>query len=199
MSNNPQWKTLQPPIMNSDPAILEYKSLTCSKVIGSNHTPINSYRNGTNYGGDYSDSPPGKNSSTFNNYSGAQTSPRNGTARFPIGTFTGLEGSVGYSGEPVTGSNNSSYQSDQSTNQNTRETGIIEKLLVIHFSLLRRFIRFDHCQGKLVYLIMSFFFFLSIRTVLFSAVRGKQDCFFTLANSVALLNILKSAILWNLK
>lgn len=133
MSNDPQWKTFQPPIMNSDPAILEYKSMAIPspKAISGNHQ-TNSYRNGTNYNNsDYMDSPPacGKNSTMFNNYSGAQTSPRNGTSRqFPIGTFTGLEGTVNYSGEPV--SNNSSYQSDQSANQGTRETGIIEKLLV---------------------------------------------------------------------
>lgn len=132
MSNNPQWKTFQPPIMNSDPAILEYKSMSIpsSKVISGTHQN-NSYRNGTNYSGDYMDSSPpcGKNSS-FNSYSGAQTSPRNGTARFPIGTFTGLEDSINFSREPVT---NNSYQSDQSTNQGTRETGIIEKLLVLLF------------------------------------------------------------------
>ncbi|XP_058792775.1 cold shock domain-containing protein E1 [Phymastichus coffea] len=130
MSNNPQWKTFQPPIMNSDPAILEYKSMAIPspKAISGNHQ-TNSYRNGTNYNSEYMDSPPasGKNSTMFNNYSGAQTSPRNGTARFPIGTFTGLEGTVNYSGEPAT--NNSSYQSDQTANQGTRETGIIEKLL----------------------------------------------------------------------
>ena len=133
MSNNPQWKTFQPPIMNSDPAILEYKSMAIPspKAISGTHS-TNSYRNGTNYNSsDYMDSPPacGKNSNSFNNsYSAAQTSPRNGTARFPIGTFTGLEGGVNYSGESVT--TNSTYQSDQSTNQGTRETGIIEKLLV---------------------------------------------------------------------
>ncbi|KAJ8687739.1 hypothetical protein QAD02_023533 [Eretmocerus hayati] len=127
MSSNPQWKTLQPPIMNSDPAILEFKSMAVSspKVIsGSHHS--NSYRNGTNYSGDYLDSSPtgGKNSS-FSNYSGAQSSPRNGTQRFPIGTFTGLEGNANYPGESVT----NNYQGDQSVNQGTRETGIIEKLL----------------------------------------------------------------------
>ncbi|XP_011499122.1 PREDICTED: cold shock domain-containing protein E1 [Ceratosolen solmsi marchali] len=130
MSNNPRWKTFQPPIMNSDPAILECKSMAIpSPKVISGTQPTNSYRNGTNYSGDFTDSPPscGKNSTTFNNYSGAQTSPGNGTVRFPIGTFTGLEGAVNYSGEPVT--TNNSYQSDQSTNQGTRETGIIEKLL----------------------------------------------------------------------
>lgn len=130
MSSDPQWKTFQPPIMNSDPAILDYKSMSISspKVISGTHQS-NTYRNGTNYSGDYMDSPPAceKNSSTFNNYSAAQTSPRNGTARFPIGTFTGMEGGVNYAGEPVV--TNNSYQTDQS-NQGPRETGIIEKLLV---------------------------------------------------------------------
>ncbi|XP_015595682.1 cold shock domain-containing protein E1 [Cephus cinctus] len=132
MSNNPQWKTFQPPIMNSDPAILDYKSMAIPtpKVVGGSHQSATNYRNGTSYSGDhFMDSPPkcGKNSTTpYGSYPGTQTSPRNGAARFPIGTFTGMEGGVGYTGEPAT--NNSSYQ-DQSNNQGTRETGIIEKLL----------------------------------------------------------------------
>ncbi|XP_046470735.1 RNA-binding protein Unr [Neodiprion pinetum] len=131
MSNNPQWKTFQPPIMNSDPAILDYKSMTIPspKVVGAPHQSGGGYRNGTGYSGDhFMGSPPscGKNSSSYVNYPSSQTSPRNGTTRFPIGTFTGMEGGIGYTGEPAT--NNSSYQ-DQSNNQGTRETGIIEKLL----------------------------------------------------------------------
>ncbi|XP_014206710.1 cold shock domain-containing protein E1 [Copidosoma floridanum] len=126
MSNNPQWKPFQPPIMNSDPAILEYKSMSISSPKGTQQ--VNNYRNGTNYSGDYMDSPSacGKNSATFNDYSGAQTSPRNGTSRFSSTTYSNLETSGNYSGEPV--STNNSYQ-DQSANQGTRETGIIEKLL----------------------------------------------------------------------
>ncbi|XP_029053102.1 cold shock domain-containing protein E1 isoform X2 [Osmia bicornis bicornis] len=105
MSNNPQWKTFQPPIMNSDPAILDYKSMAIPspKVItGSHQSTTNIYRNGTNYSGDHymMDSP-----------------PRNGKR---------MEGNTGYTEEPAT--NNSTYQ-DQSSNQGPRETGIIEKLL----------------------------------------------------------------------
>ncbi|KOC67403.1 Cold shock domain-containing protein E1 [Habropoda laboriosa] len=132
MSNNPQWKTFQPPIMNSDPAIIDYKSMTIPspKVITGSHPPAtNIYRNGTNYSGDHymMDSPPGngKNTIPYTGYTNAKMS-RNGVTRFPFGTFTGMEGSTGYTEEPAT--NNSTYQ-DQSENQGTRETGIIEKLL----------------------------------------------------------------------
>lgn len=133
MSNNPQWKTFQPPIMNSDPAILDYKSMSISspKVITGSAQPMtNDYQNGTNYVGDhYMGSPPEceKNSSMYGSYANTRTPIRNGTSRFTFGTFLGIEGNLGYTPEPTT--NNSSYQ-DQSSNQGTRETGIIEKLLV---------------------------------------------------------------------
>ncbi|KAK2581303.1 hypothetical protein KPH14_008082 [Odynerus spinipes] len=140
MSNNPQWKTFQPPIMNSDPAILDYKSMAIPspKVITGSHQHTSSnYRNGTNYSGDhYMGSPPGceKNTTTttttttttYINYPSAQTTPRNGATRYSLGTYTNMEGNVGYTGEPAT--NNTTYQ-DQSGNQGPRETGIIEKLL----------------------------------------------------------------------
>lgn len=128
MSNNPQWKTFQPPIMNSDPAILDYKSmaLPSPKVItGSQQHTSNNYRNGTNYSGDHylgSLSGCGKNATTT-----ATTTTTYGATRFSFGTLTNMEGNVGYTGEPAT--NNTTYQ-DQSANQGTRETGIIEKLLV---------------------------------------------------------------------
>ncbi|OAD53512.1 Cold shock domain-containing protein E1 [Eufriesea mexicana] len=132
MSNNPQWKTFQPPIMNSDPAILEYKSMTIPspKVITGSHQPTNNvYRNGTSYSGDHDmmNSPPGNRKKTIQ-YAGYPNTKksRNEVTRFPFGTFTGMEGSTGYTEEPTT--NNSTYQ-DQSENQGTRETGIIEKLL----------------------------------------------------------------------
>ncbi|XP_076302317.1 RNA-binding protein Unr-like [Lasioglossum baleicum] len=132
MSNNPQWKTFQPPIMNSDPAILDYKSITIPspKVITGSHQPTNNvYRNGTNYSGDHytMNSPPGNRKKTIQ-YAGYPNTKksRNEVTRFPFGTFTGMEGSTGYTEEPTT--NNSTYQ-DQSENQGPRETGIIEKLL----------------------------------------------------------------------
>lgn len=128
--------------MNSDPAILDYKSMAIpnTKAITGSHQPTaNNYRNGTNYSGDhYMGSPPGcgKNSNNYGSYPGAQTSPRNGATRFPF-EFTGMETNPGYTGEPA--ANNPSYQ-DQSANQGTRETGIIEKLLVSdcgrHFSFV---------------------------------------------------------------
>ncbi|XP_014228591.1 cold shock domain-containing protein E1 isoform X1 [Trichogramma pretiosum] len=133
MSSNPQWKNFQSPIMNSDPAILEYKSMSIPSpkmMSGHNHQSANNYRNGTNnFGGDFMDSPPGKNLSFNSSYSsGAQTSPRNGSATFSIGNFNAFE--TNYSGEPVMTNNSSSYQpNEQTSNQGPRETGIIEKLL----------------------------------------------------------------------
>lgn len=183
MSNNPQWKTFQPPIMNSDPAILDYKSMTIPspKVVGGPHQSSGGYRNGTSYSGDhYMGSPPScdKSSSSYAQYPSTQTSPRNGTARFPIGTFTGMEGGVGYTGEPAT--NNSSYQ-DQSNNQGTRETGIIEKLLVS--------IQLDSYLSFFPQLICFFFFRLlscSTLTDLYSAVSGRPDYFFISASSAVI-------------
>ncbi|XP_033340905.2 cold shock domain-containing Unr [Megalopta genalis] len=118
MSNNPQWKTFQPPIMNSDPAILDYKSVAIPSpkvIMGSHQTATNIYRNGTNYGSDH----------YMTDSTNTQKS-RKELSSFPFGTFTGMEGNAGYTEDPST--NNSTYQ-DQSANQGPRETGIIEKLL----------------------------------------------------------------------
>jgi len=98
-------------------------------ITGSHQPTTNNYRNGTNYSGDhYMGSPPGcnKNSTNYASYPGAQSSPRNGATRYSF-EFTTMETNAGYTNEPAT--NNSTYQ-DQSANQGTRETGIIEKLLV---------------------------------------------------------------------
>ncbi|XP_043248968.1 cold shock domain-containing protein E1 [Colletes gigas] len=133
MSKNPQWKTFQPPIMNSDPAILDYKSMAIPSPkdkTGSHQSSTNIYRNGTSYSGDHymTDSPPGngKNNIHYASYTNSQTS-RNEVTRFPFGTLTGMEENASYTEETST-TNNSTYQ-DQSSNQGTRETGIIEKLL----------------------------------------------------------------------
>lgn len=129
MSNNPQWKTFQPPIMNSDPAILDYKSMAIptKKVVGGSQQSANTYRNGTNFNtGDHfiMDSPP-----ESEMFPGSVTSPRNGATRFT--SRTSMEGAVtGYTAEAPTTTNNSSTYQDQSNNQGPREAGIIEKLLV---------------------------------------------------------------------
>lgn len=140
MSNNPQWKNFQSPIMNTDPAILDYKSMSIPspKIMGgsNHHQSSNNYRNGTsNFGGDFMDSPPAKTMGTFGTFSSsAQTSPRNGTATFPIGNFSTFDANTNYSAEPVMTSNAPSYQPNEQTgNQGPRETGIIEKLLVKNF------------------------------------------------------------------
>ncbi|XP_067012520.2 RNA-binding protein Unr isoform X2 [Anabrus simplex] len=160
MSNNPQWKSFQPPAMNSDTAILDsFKSLTIPK---NSATPPNFHNspNGTNFNNNSSnhfqsgqstpkDSPNNvytSKASSSTHYSpnyNSYTTPNNsrGGGRFPIGTFTGTEGSnSAYNGETISPSGNnsstnsnsnsgSSYNDSSLGNQGTRETGIIEKLL----------------------------------------------------------------------
>nr|CAD7399848.1 unnamed protein product [Timema poppensis] len=156
MSNNPQWKSFQSPAMNSDSAILDYKPLT----ITSNSTATPNFHNlsngthfnsGNNHYQDLQSSPKeipnnlySSKASSSNSYSpqydsySSSNNSRSG-GRFPIGTFTGNEGSSNiYNGDtmsspPVSNSNNStnnsSYNDSSQNNQGTRETGIIEKLL----------------------------------------------------------------------
>ena len=129
MSNDPQWKSFQPPIINSDPAILDFKSMAIpTKNVGGSQQSANSYRKGTNYTGDHyiMDSPP--DSDIFPGV--GITSPRNGSNRFNTArTVASIEGSVTGYGTDSPATNNSSYQ-DQSNSQGLREAGIIEKLLV---------------------------------------------------------------------
>nr|CAD7569383.1 unnamed protein product [Timema californicum] len=156
MSNNPQWKSFQSPAMNSDSAILDYKPLT----ITSNSTATPNFHNlsngthfnsGNNHYQDLQSSPKeipnnlySSKASSSNSYSpqydsySSSNNSRSG-GRFPIGTFTGNEGSSNiYNGDtmsspPVSNANNStnnsSYNDSSQNNQGTRETGIIEKLL----------------------------------------------------------------------
>jgi len=184
MSNNPQWKTFQPPIMNSDPAILDYKSMAIPspKAITEYQPTTNNYRNGTNYSGDHIVSPPEcKNSTNYGSYPGTQSSPRNGATRFPF-EFTGMETNAGYTNEPAT--SNSTYQ-DQSANQGTRETGIIEKLLVSTTDVMGLIYNYEIYKQP----IYTWFLFNSILTDSYSAVKDRQDCFFILANLAVILNI----------
>lgn len=161
MSNDSQWKTFQPPIMNTDPAILDYKSMSIpSKMALSSPHQGSTYRNGSNpYNGDnFMDSPPRKGSNNFGcNYQ--DSSPRNGASdKFPpIGTFNLLEGSFG-SGEPA---GNQSYQQEQLANQGTRETGIIEKLLV-SFCRETLFLRAIFLEYSFVF---EYIFFFQVNTL----------------------------------
>lgn len=57
--------------------------------------------------------------------------------RFPIGTFTGTEGTDMFNDPPssnnynsMNSTSNNAYNDSSQNNQGTRETGIIEKLLV---------------------------------------------------------------------
>jgi len=155
MSNNPQWKSFQPPNMNSDTAVLDFKSLTIPN--SSTTSNFHNSPNGTNF------------NSSSNHYQGASSAPKDsssnaytnkatssnlysptynsystsnngrGGGRFPIGTFTGTESNTMYNGDNIaspplstTGSSNNSttnYNDSALGNQGTRETGIIEKLL----------------------------------------------------------------------
>lgn len=153
MSNNPQWKSFQPPTMNPDSSILDFaKSLT----IQNNAPPLSNYRNPSNGSGFNSSNNfhPGSNiknisnnvfsntsnSSNYTNFNAYQTN----TSRFPqIGTFS-TDSNDMFSGETPSVNNsynssnntNSSYNDSSMNNQGTRETGIIEKLLVIISMLL---------------------------------------------------------------
>ncbi|XP_008545081.1 cold shock domain-containing protein E1 [Microplitis demolitor] len=130
MSNNPQWKTFHPPIMNSDPAILDYKSMSISTksiISESQQTATNNYRDGSNYCSDRSfmGSPDecGKNSSSFSTCSSNVITSHNDATRFSDRTLSSMDIGINYTTESTT--NNSIYQ-DQS---GPREAGIIEKLL----------------------------------------------------------------------
>ena len=155
MSSNPQWKSFQPPSMNSDTSILDFKSLTIpnnsatSNFHSSNGMNFNSssnhYQAAPSAPKDSSNSvytSKATSSSHYSNYNSySSTNNARGGGRFPIGTFTGNEGSNNmYNGDNIgsppvnsTGSSNntsSSYNDSALGNQGTRETGIIEKLLV---------------------------------------------------------------------
>lgn len=136
MSNNPRWDAFQPPIMDTDPAILDYKSMEIpTKIIvsGTEQLATNSYRNGTNYGEihGYIDS-----SSDSKDYGGSYSSvgsvpsARNGTRFANRAMSGGMENNSTYLEESNVTTNNSSSYQDQSNNQGPREAGIIEKLLV---------------------------------------------------------------------
>lgn len=156
MSNNPQWKSFQPPNMNSDTAILDFKSLTIPN--SSTTSNFHNSPNGTNFNSSsnhyqgassapkdspsnaYTSKPTSSNhySGNYNSYSTSNNG--RGGGRFPISTFTGTEGSsTVYNGDSIsspplntTGSSNNSttsYNDSALGNQGTRETGIIEKLL----------------------------------------------------------------------
>ncbi|XP_044733943.1 cold shock domain-containing protein E1 [Chrysoperla carnea] len=140
MSSNPQWKPFQPPCtMNQDPAILDFKSMT----VPSKPPQSCSYRNTTScFGGDYPSSPREKSAPYSSPYSPITTVTTRHSGRFPIGTFSvdtnnTFNSSGDGLGSPASnnvytngnnGSTNSTYDSN-SSNQGTRETGIIEKLL----------------------------------------------------------------------
>lgn len=145
MSNNPQWKSFQPPTMNSDTAILDFKSLTIPKNSatspnfhnspngtsfnnsGSNHfqggqstpkdSPSNVYSNKASSSSHYSPN--------YNSYS----SPNNsrGGGRFSIGTFTGNEGTNNvYNGETISppSANNTSTNSNSNSGSSYNDSSL---------------------------------------------------------------------------
>lgn len=146
MSNNPQWKSFQPPTMNSDSSILDFtKPLTIQ-----NNTSASNFRNPSNGPGfnGSNNFHPGSNiknnlssnvfsNTSSSNYSNYNAYPPN-NSRFPqISTFTS-EASEVFGGDNLSVNNtfnsssnnsNSSYNDSSLNNQGTRETGIIEKLL----------------------------------------------------------------------
>lgn len=157
MSNNPQWKSFQPPNMNSDTAILDFKSLTIPNSSATSN--FHNSPNGTNFNSNsnhYQGASSAPKDSSCNAYTSKATSSNHystnynsystsnngrGGGRFSVGTFTGIESSgTVYNGDSISSpSMNTTSSSSNSTtnyndsalgNQGTRETGIIEKLLV---------------------------------------------------------------------
>lgn len=153
MSNNPQWKSFQPPTMNTDSSILDFaKSLT---IHNNTPSPLSNYRNPSN-GSSFNSSnnyhpaslmgPNLKNDSnkfprntSGCNYTNFNSYTSNNSSMFPpIGTFSPDTTDM-FNGETAPVSNaystsnntNSTYNDSSQNNQGTRETGIIEKLLVI--------------------------------------------------------------------
>lgn len=168
MSSNPQWKSFQPPTMNSDSSILDYtKSLT----IQNNTTPSSNYRsssNGSGYNSSSNNYNPGSNiknlsnnmfssNTSSSNYSSNYNAYQSNNSRFPqIGTFS-TDSTDSYNGDNSSTnnsynspSNNSNSYSDSSNNQGTRETGIIEKLLVILVYSLFLFCSFYTFDSNLI-------------------------------------------------
>lgn len=148
MSHNPQWKSFQPPTMNSDTSILDYKSMNLQN---NGSPPSNYHRSPSGYNN--FQSPPNMkdiSNNVFSNTASNYTSNYNmyssgNNSRFPpIGTFNNAEANEIFNGDNLsspttlnnsfnnsatTNNSNSSYNDSTLSNQGTRETGIIEKLL----------------------------------------------------------------------
>lgn len=86
----------------------------------------------------------------------------------------------------TTNTNNNNNNGTGDTNQTTRETGIIEKLLVKHFHTFPNYsLTFEYLRKKK----NKFFGFSSIHMVSFSVASGKPDYFSIFLSSVEQLNI----------
>lgn len=159
MSHNPQWKSFQPPpTMNSETSILDYKTMNLqnnSNPSTNYHRSSSGYNNfqtpppsQQNSMKDISNNVYSSNTAsnyTTTNISNYNVYPSGNNSRFPpIGTFTGAEANEIFNGDntsssplnnsfnnsTATNNSNSSYNDSTLSNQGTRETGIIEKLLV---------------------------------------------------------------------
>lgn len=155
MSTNPQWKNFQSPDAMQDASIIDFKSVTTNgnypthnflrtlhiiDFLGKSSQAFNfSNRSTTNsrYGPDFPLLPDKSSTSPYNSSLYGSSSTTHTTSRFPIGTFT-LDSNNVYnsSGDSNMGNNvfsngnSTNYNDSNSANLGTRETGIIEKLLV---------------------------------------------------------------------
>lgn len=144
MSNNPQWKSFQPPlIMNSD-SLLEYKSMASPLSINDRNSgpmmngpsynsnsvnhfqqqPYHSFildKNGSN--NDFSSSTSNFSASNYNSSFNQSSNLMARKKRPPMSMDI-------FNGDSVSLSSNTSNSGYNNVNQVTRETGIIEKLLV---------------------------------------------------------------------
>nr|CAI5834800.1 unnamed protein product [Callosobruchus analis] len=153
MSTNPQWKSFQPPPdnINQDASIMEFKSLTSNGKTPSQQQHFSAVAAVAAYNNSRSFPALNEKSASQGLYSGVQSQPPNGlygsssathtSTRFPpVGTFAvdanNAYNSGGDGGQMFSCSNGNgaSYDSSNSANLGTRETGIIEKLLVSHYS-----------------------------------------------------------------
>nr|CAI5834801.1 unnamed protein product [Callosobruchus analis] len=148
MSTNPQWKSFQPPPdnINQDASIMEFKSLTSNGKTPSQQQHFSAVAAVAAYNNSRSFPALNEKSASQGLYSGVQSQPPNGlygsssathtSTRFPpVGTFAvdanNAYNSGGDGGQMFSCSNGNgaSYDSSNSANLGTRETGIIEKLL----------------------------------------------------------------------
>ncbi|KAF6201517.1 hypothetical protein GE061_003908 [Apolygus lucorum] len=141
-NSNPQWKSFQPPL---DTSILDFKPMRgtgypTSRGYGGSFDPLMKDMANNLFSSSQSQSNFSYNVFGSSNNSQASNNIPSTVPRFPIGTFTGTEGTDMFNTDSSSSNNtynnsmsnstsNNDYNDGSQNNQGTRETGIIEKLL----------------------------------------------------------------------